>query len=67
MFTPRHMRKKFAKKGAPKDKQKQKLFSRAAKWSKRFIGLSATGCEAAGKDYLDWCAAADKGGLRKSG
>lgn len=66
MFTPRHLRKKHAKKGAPKDKQKKLMFAKAARYSKRFVNLSANGCINAGKDYLDWCAAADRGGLRKS-
>lgn len=65
-FTPRHMRKKFAKKGGVKDKQKQLAFKRAAKWSKRFIHLSAAACINAGQDYLDWCGAADRDALRRA-
>lgn len=41
-FTPRHMRKKFRKKGGPPDIEKSRAFRRAAALSKQFITQSAS-------------------------
>lgn len=64
-FNPRHMRRKYRTKHSD-DKEKKRAFARVAKWSKRFIHLSA---DALAKPkiaphYEAWNERSKKGGLR---
>lgn len=64
-YTPRHLRKRYKRLGAVKDKDKQRAFKRAAAYSKLFMNQSASQLEG-NLPYLKYCAKVGDGskGLR---
>lgn len=65
-FNPRHLRKGYRKSHSDDD-AKKKAFRKVARWSKRFIHLSADQLAKPriAPHYAEWCAKSRKGtGLR---
>lgn len=70
VFTPRHMRKKFARKGGAGGDTKKIAFRRCKRVSDRFINQSASALASPrlAKHYAVYCELTGKGtGFRKGG
>jgi hypothetical protein len=68
MYTPRHMRRGKTNKSGPGKAEKSKAFRGAALHSKMFIYQKASALQNSklNSAYLEWCAKAERGNLRKS-